>query len=267
VQTKPFCGLFFSLGVDSCYSLWKNVTQHPADDQSLTHLISVLGFDVYLWESERYPPILASAQRVARELNKTVLSVSTNLREVGDRLVDWPLIHHGAGLASVVLAAGPVFSRALIAASGTYAELHVCGTHPLLDPLWSTENVTFLHDGLEADRLQKIRAIARSPLLLDTVRVCIADDAPGAYNCGRCEKCLRTMVGLHIAGALDRAGAFPNNLNLDLLRNLHLKYRTQLAYWQQLVRHLGDSARDREIKQAITGALRPFAANPEALPA
>jgi hypothetical protein len=257
-RPQPFTGLFLSLGVDSCYSLHKNVTRHPADVDAVTHLISVLGFDVYLWESERYPPILAGAQRVARELKKTVLPVCTNLRDLGDRLVDWPLIHHGAGLASVVLAVAPAFRRALIAASHSYAELHINGTHPLLDPLWSTENVLFVHDGCEANRLEKIRTIAQSQLLLDTVRVCIADDAPSTYNCGRCEKCLRTMLGLWIAGALEKSAAFPHEIDPDRLRHLEVAYRDQLIYWRELRDALGVSPKERAIKDSLDEAFASF---------
>lgn len=244
-------GLFFSLGVDSSYSLAKNLQTHPADAETLTHLVSVLGFDVYLWEQERYGPIRAGVERVARELNKQPLFVATNLREVSDRLVDWPLIYHGAALASVALAVAPGLRQMHIAASGTYAELHVCGTHPLLDPLWSTETLAFVHDGCEADRLEKIRRLAQSPLLLDTLRVCTADDAPGTYNCGRCEKCLRTMVALWIVGALGRSRAFPRELDPARLRELRLSYRTQLAYWEQLRQHLSETGPALAIRQAI----------------
>jgi hypothetical protein len=41
-------GLFFSLGVDSHYSLWKNTTDHPLNDDIITQLIIVHGADLYL---------------------------------------------------------------------------------------------------------------------------------------------------------------------------------------------------------------------------
>src|SRR5262249_59102310 len=48
-----------------------------------------------------------------------------------------------------------------------------------------------------------------------SLRVCW-ENPDGAYNCGRCEKCLRTMINLLIAGALDRCPTFP--LPLDPVR-------------------------------------------------
>ena len=43
---KRGVGLFFSLGIDSYYSLLKNERTHPADNERVTHLISIHGFDV-----------------------------------------------------------------------------------------------------------------------------------------------------------------------------------------------------------------------------
>ena len=38
----------------------------------------------------------------------------------------------------------------------TYAHLGPLGSHPLLDPLWSSEDVELVHDGCEATRLDKL---------------------------------------------------------------------------------------------------------------
>jgi hypothetical protein len=46
LSLPPRVGLFFSLGVDSFHSLLKNVDSHPDDDETITDLITVNGFDV-----------------------------------------------------------------------------------------------------------------------------------------------------------------------------------------------------------------------------
>ena len=74
-------------------------------------------------------------------------------------------------------------------------------SHPALDPLWSTEAVEVVHDGAETRRVDKVAALAASPLALRYLRVCW-ENRGGAYNCGRCGKCMRTMVDLDLAGAL-----------------------------------------------------------------
>jgi hypothetical protein len=70
---------------------------------------------------------------------------------------------------------------------------------------------------MEATRLEKvISQIAQSPLALEHLRVCFANEK-GAYNCGRCDKCLRTMINLFVAGALEKSGTFPHHIDPDLV--------------------------------------------------
>lgn len=86
----------------------------------------------------------------------------------------------------------------------------------MLDPLWSTEGLTVVHDGCEADLNVKLAFVTQSPLVLETLRVC-----PGfgnGYNCGRCMKCMRTMVALLQAGALERCRTLPHEIDAEALR-------------------------------------------------
>ena len=255
-RTKPARnGLFFSLGVDSGYSLAKNLQEHPSDEESVTDLVTVLGFDVYLNERQRFVAMLENATRVGASLGKRILPVSTNLRDFTDKIADWVELAHGAALASVGLALGERFEHLLIAASDTYADLVPHGSHPVLDPLWSTEMLAFSHDGCEADRLAKIRRIATVPELLATLRVCATGESTDAYNCGSCEKCLRTIIGLHIVGALGGCATFPNEINIDSVRQLVLPHKAQRIFWQQLADALGPTGLDLAIKNALAHCL------------
>jgi hypothetical protein len=211
-------GLFFSMGVDSFYSLLKNVRDHPAGARTITHLLSVNGFDVtYEGDDGLFPPpLLRNFQRVADSLGKVLLPVSTNIRRVGVRLADWPMLH-GAALASVALALGAMFRRVSIAASTTYDKLYPWGSHPVLDPLWSAQTLTFVHDGCELNTIDKTAVVAASPLALETLRPCAGYGR--GYNCGRCEKCLRTMLDLLALGALERCPTLPDTIDPDALRD------------------------------------------------
>jgi len=221
-------GLFYSLGIDSFYSLLKNERDHPRDAETITHLISVHGMEVWheAWD-ERFPPaFLANCQRVATASGKTLMPVSTNLRAVTDDLALWPM-SHGAGLASIALALGGCFGTVRISATTTYDKLFPWGSHPVLDPLWSTDDVRFVHDGCEMDRIDKTRIVAASPLALETLQVC--PGYTGEYNCGRCLKCLRTMIDLLQAGVLDRCQTLPHSIDAEDLRQSLAGYRRRLS--------------------------------------
>jgi len=217
VDREPWVALFFSMGIDSFYSLLKNQREHPADSATITHLISLHGFDAahHGWD-EMFPPVLLrNFTRVSDDLGKTLVPIVTNVRQVGARLAPWTMMH-GAALASVALALGSAIRRLTVASSATYDTIYPWGTHPLLDPLWATETIAVVHDGCEKSAIEKLHDIIVSDLVLQTLRVC-----PGygpEYNCGRCNKCMRAMVDLLLAGCLERAQTFPHEIDPTRLR-------------------------------------------------
>jgi hypothetical protein len=62
----------------------------------------------------------------------------------------------------------------------------------------------------------KTAIVARSSLAMETLRPCAGPSAD--YNCGRCEKCLRTMLDLTLAGALERSHTLPHEIDPEALR-------------------------------------------------
>src|SRR5437763_453143 len=122
----------------------------------------------------------------------------------------------GAGLAFLALSLAGGLRRAVIPATDTAMSLMPCGTSPLLDPLFSTEDVIVEHDRLHLTRHEKVAWLAEHhPELLPFLKVCFAENRPD--NCGRCAKCLLTMAALVAAGALERASGFPDRIDLAAL--------------------------------------------------
>ncbi|MDR7485190.1 MAG: hypothetical protein QN187_07645 [Armatimonadota bacterium] len=243
--------LFFSLGVDSFYTLLKNLAQHPRDSETITDLLIVNGFDVALEgpNSALFPSIRETSARVARELGCRVIAVATNVRHLSRRLLPWSL-YHGAAMASVALALDPMISKAYIAGGNTYARLHPWGTHPVLDPLWSTETLTVVHDGCENTRIEKVRFITRWPVVLETLRVCY-ENPDGAYNCGQCEKCVRTMLCLHAVGKLGACATLPPALDLRRLERLVLDSHLLRTRYEEILGGLGTSSTDLAVRRIL----------------
>ena len=218
---KPASGVacFFSGGLDSFYALLKNTNK-------ITHLIFVHGFDVTLANRSLRAKASHAAREVAKELGKNLIEVETNLRLFSDSLVNWDQ-YHGAALASVGLLFQHLFREVLIPSGASYAELYPWGSHPLLDPLWSTDLTRFEHYGCEATRVDKAAYISNSEPAMRWLRVCWINPS-GAYNCGSCDKCQLTMMNLHAAGALRRCRTLPTTLDFDVNNNAanDLKGRT-----------------------------------------
>jgi hypothetical protein len=218
-QPRSNVSSFFSGGVDSTYT----ALQHRAE---LTQLVFVHGFDTHQDQEALRAEISRRLGRAADTLSIPLVEISTTLRELSDGFVGWTR-YHGAALAGI---SHMLDSRiSIVPASHTYADVFEWGSHPLLDPLWSSSVVHVEHDGADVSRPEKIARIVRDREALGWLRVCYRNPDQ-AYNCGRCEKCVRTMLSLHALGALEQAPTFANHIDPSAVRKLRFLNRNSLAF-------------------------------------
>ncbi len=232
----------FSRGVDSMFSATRR--REPA----LTHLVFCDTMEPIMDERVRAEE-LRLAREAAAAIGLPLVWVSMNLRDPGAQMIDYQ-DYHGAGLATLALSLAGGFGRTVIPSGATYALAGPQGSHPLLDPLFSTESVTVEHDSVAQPRPGKVRFLARErPELLRYLKVCQMENRPD--NCGRCRKCMWTMIALQSAGALERAEGFPDEIDLATIRELRLGHFIQRAFWNEAVGALGDGERDRAVREAV----------------
>ena len=194
---------FFSAGVDSFYTALVCGGADVPEDRRVSTLIYIEGFDTPVSDTVAHEAALAGVSAAAGELGKELLRVGTNLRLATRRLCDWHY-YHGSLLAAAALGAAGAFRRVYFPSTYSTRAPLPHGSHPDLDPLWSTEALEFVHHGAEMLRTEKvISRISRSPTALKYLRFCNRDH-PGQYNCGHCVVCVRTRINLAIAGVLDQ---------------------------------------------------------------
>jgi hypothetical protein len=243
-------GLFFSGGVDSFYSLKKHRDQ-------ITHLLMIQGFDIPLGDSATFETAASAVRRVADVCGKQLLIVRTNLKSFAGRFVPWGY-YFGGLLGAVGLATQRVLRGCLIAASYSYEQLFPWGSHPLLDPLWSTENFRVIHDGCEARRAEKVKTLTDWDLAMETLRVCW--ESPGSYNCGQCEKCVRTMLALQAAGALGICRTLPPRLDPRAIARVRIRGEAARLLFEELVEALrccpGNEVYVKAVRRAIRASVR-----------
>jgi len=239
-------GLFFSGGLDSFYSLLKHRDE-------LTQLIFVPSFDLSMNDARFRAKVSGITKKIAGEFRKPVVLVETNLRELFRRYVSWNF-GHGAALASVALLLSPQFRKVYISATHSYAGLVPWGSHPLLDPLWGTETTQVVHDGCEATRIEKARQVATCDSALSSLQVCW-EHRNGGYNCGQCEKCLRTMVNLRVAGALTRCSAFDRPLDLKALSRIPVRDANIRSFMEENLRAAESLGTDPALVKALRDCL------------
>ena len=201
-------GVFMSGGVDSFFSLLQHIDE--VDD-----IILIRGFDIGI-EAEHdtlWQDVLERSRSIADETGKRLVEVRSNLRPfLTQKRTDWG-ITFGLALVHVAYLLSPWLRRVYIPSSVDTANVNIrpWGSHPDVDPLWSSTGLDLIHDGADRTRLDKLRYIADSPLVARHLRVCNAHP-DGIYNCGRCSKCIVTMLGLATAGALENNETFPPGL-------------------------------------------------------
>ena len=239
-------GSFFSGGVDSFYTLLKH-------QDEITTIVLVHGFDFSLGDTVLRDKVSAAARDAAAALGKTLIEVETNLKDFSDSFAKWGTAYHGAALASVGHFLAPQLRKLYIASTHTYADLFPWGSHPILDPLWGGEEIAFVHDGSEATRVDKVRLIAKYEPAMRHLRVCCINN-PGSYNCGRCEKCVRTMVNLRVVGALDRCESFPG-LDLARVSRLAASDANTKAFLEENYRAACALRSDPDLEKALGDAL------------
>lgn len=226
-QKSKNIGLFFSAGVDSFYSYLKNKN---SNDEKVTHFIIVNGFDIDLRNKQLWDLVSSHIHEIAKIENIEVIEIESNIHNLIEPIMKWDYTHGGC-LAAVALALRNNLKRVFIASSLTADDQIPWGSNLFTDKLWSTEKLEFVHDGVEATRTEKIKnQISLSPLALEHLRVCYMNEK-GKYNCGKCEKCIRTLINFKLANINYDIKSFPNSIDIEDLKRFKISsfsgYRSQ----------------------------------------
>jgi hypothetical protein len=119
-------------------------------------------------------------------------------------------------------------------------------SHPLLNPNYSSSDLKIRHEGITLSRFAKTRLVADWDFALKYLRVCnrVEHYKPGMLNCGKCEKCVRTMVAFLALGKLEKATCFPSTeVTEELISSaVELKY-VSFPYWKELLPPLAEKGR------------------------
>lgn len=248
-------------GVDSLHTYLRH-TSTPVEGSGsapVDAFLSVGGFNV---PNELLGKWMPFAQTISDTLGRPSLLVATNLR-FGVQELQTPFsinrwsddLTHGASLAAIAHLAGNV--RELIVPASRHASmLAPWGSHPETDPLLSSSALRIVHDGAEKTRMERIARIVEDEAAMRVLQVCF--NRPAGGNCGRCEKCQRTMLLIDLLGARARAVSFDwSGYTPAALRRIWIKDKTGDAFYAGMA----DEARrlGREDLAGYIDASRSFA--------
>lgn len=188
----------FSGGVDSCFTVFRHRTglvgKHP---RNLKAGLMVHGFDIPLEQNQVFDRAVAKSKTILTSLGMELIPIATNFRQIIK--LNWEDVFGTAAASSLMLLQGG-YTVGLIASASPYQSmLFPWGSNPVTDPLLSSNAFQLVHDGAGFTRQQKIREIANWPEALQNLRVCWQGEQLDR-NCGRCEKCIRTILCFRVVG-------------------------------------------------------------------
>jgi len=253
-RVPPRAASFMSAGIDALATVRCNRRDFPLDHPaSIRDCFFFLGFNRHDIDSEGpvaerlrdFERRLGRMSALAREAQINLIPVHTNIRFIAKDHQAWNERGMGAGLASIAHVFSRRVSRILIGSEGSGAIPSPWGTHPLLDPNFSSSDLEVRHDCLNLSRLQKTAIVSEWPAAMRILQCCwqneeIAEDV----NCGRCGKCIRTIVQLAALGRLDRAETLPNiPITADLVDKFGFVLESDLSFLEDCIEPFAEMGR------------------------
>lgn len=219
--------VFFSGGVDSLHML--------AELQGcLEDVIFLTGFDIEPAMTAHTRLARQSVGAVAAMVGAGVVVIETNVRALRYYPNDWVYLG-GAVLAGSALLARGLYERVHVASDSTWNGCLAAHEHPVMHNLWWLPGFALRCSLVSSPRVERVRRIGSIlPAAFASLRVCW-DMLPFHLNCGKCEKCQRTLVALEVHGYRELAApafassdldwAFISTLRPDSMRR---------PFWQEI---------------------------------
>lgn len=197
-------GTGLSCGVDSFYSVLKNLEPDKNNKYRLTHLCFFNAGATGMFGGEEarktYQERMRRFSKVAEELNCEFFTCDSNMNEF---LKQEHEMTHVFRTLSIPLAMQKMFNLYYFSSSYEYSEFKFTDFDPsyydiLTMPNLSNQNIRFELVGGETTRLGKVEYISKYDITQRELNVCIGE----VENCGKCRKCRRTMLDLYLIDKL-----------------------------------------------------------------
>lgn len=237
--------LFLSGGVDSLAALYWNTRQYPmGDPRRVGVAFFVHGLDVGDPNKRDRPDVwelgIRKLSALCQELGVELVTIKVNLRNLAKSWQFYAKWQFASLLSAIAHTASSRIHRCIITPDNVleYIE-HPHGSHPWLNSYFGADFLEIITGDMEQfSRLERIRLLTQWPGALDSLRVCWDTGAipNGHLNCGRCAKCIRTMLEFLVCGQLTHTQAFPRNaVTPDMLKSVHIRSNVEVEYFVELI--------------------------------
>jgi hypothetical protein len=261
---KSQIGLLFTGGVDSLASYIKHKDKKP-------HLIKVWGTEVRDDDLRSWKSVRTMLTEFSEKERVKIHEVRSNIPRAFNKLelyrefgLDWwQNVSHSivlTGLCAPLTCLNNIGTLLIASSCDPYKRNYPWGSLPQIDNKISWANTRIVHDGFETDRQLKIRYFLKDYFRkygYVSLKVCNDTRLP-VSNCGKCEKCLRTITELVLEGIDPNKCGF-KNVNRKTFNHIKESFVTkrffarkrfvetrgdsiqkalELQLWQQVQKHI-----------------------------
>lgn len=253
-------------GIDGLAALRLNRLHYPLDHpESIRDCITLFGINNFDLDYRGPVPerLAAFDERIGRlaELaakeSFTLHAVYTNIRSLAPSYRYWTRMGFGAAHISVAQLFHGYMDTVLYASDGDGANPPPGAWHPLIVPHFSTDAVRVQATEVAMKRVEKTEVVSAWEYGRRYMQPCHWIHIPesGRINCGRCEKCIRTMLTLIGLGRLKEVSAFDeDDVPPSLLFQMSLTNRVKADLLQETIPGLLCAGR-RDLARAVRARL------------
>jgi hypothetical protein len=245
LDKPPRAGLFLSGGIDSLATLRANRLNYPLEHPgSIKDGLIVYGLEII--KPESFQHVLSSLSKIAQDARVTLIPVYTNIRYLEEDWHFWETHFMGAVFSAIAHAFARQFTVVSIASSDPIPDLQPYGSHPLLDPNYSSSDLRIRHEGITLSRLDRTKLLADWDVAIKNLRVCNKSEhyQVGMLNCGECEKCIRTKLAVLVAGVLEKTPGFTKQeISVEFMKSIYMKEQ-DFGYYRELIAPLAAKGYD-----------------------
>ena len=219
-------GTGFSCGVDSFYSVLKNLHTHNDTSLNVSYLCFFNAGAAGTGEKSfaKYQERAAHFKSVSQELGCNFITGETNINDLYPNSIHEAT--HVYRTLGMVLNLQKLFKVYYFSSGFPLEEFgfdcNFPAKHDILSmQTLSTLSTKFILCGGETDRIGKLKFISSNEIVRKNLNVCI----PCAFNCGRCAKCIRTMLELYLINEVDN---FSQSFDVAYFKS-HFRYYVREA--------------------------------------
>lgn len=223
----------FSGGLDASFTLFRHKTGRAGrNTKNIEKAILLFGAgDTPLDRPDEFKLHAENARALCDDMGVEFLTVETNFCKFDN---DWEMEHFNVIVAALYFFENYPYkmtASTITVSSVSYGTRMPWSSNPITDLMLSSNSACVVSDDVAYDRTMKANVVKDWELATEKMRVCWEGNDK-SKNCGKCEKCIRTMLNFIACGVSQPLKMFPAEAYVNMFENA--QRFTHYPRWQYL---------------------------------